>query len=65
MARGAVSDGEARSLVADQLETAKVLLNVTRKWDKILTFSLRLLSMMMHPIDSDLNAVFAKSISFN
>ena len=64
MARGAISDGEARSLVADQLETAKVLLHVTRIWDKILTFSL-LLSMMMHPIDSDLNAVFAKSISFN
>ena len=40
MAGGAVSDGEARSLVADQLETAKVLLHVTRIWDKILTFSL-------------------------
>ena len=57
VARGAISDGEARSLVADQLETVKMLLHVTKIWDKILTFSV-LLSMMMHLIDRDLNVVF-------
>ena len=59
MARGAISDGEARSLVADQLETVKMLLHVTKIWDKILTFSV-LLSMMMHLIDRDLNVVFCE-----